>query len=597
MTGISKLGFRSLRGPVFLLAGSVLSGCFVGVFNNSALLEAQNSPVVTASGSPTPDVSGSSSCSVPGDTGNGSLDTCFNPTGSLPGYLQASEFSDNALMVASRQSSFQRPSLTTDSQGNIYTLHVMDPNDVFGGYSTVKTASSLCQIKPDLSARTCLTIGDASGGALPGGLHVSADGDLYVAYGQISQSGPSGQALSSSNYQVNLRICRYITTPAFGIDTSFGSMGCFQDMNIIGEKRTTPSLYDFGMHHPNISGDGIFLDSRGTRSGGDFFLAAGMNGNSRPYLLAITETGALATAQYSNWSSGYHNFTLRNQSYVEVPGVSTTMDFAAGSNFIGRIVGLGFQSTGKLVVGMLFDNPRGGLGTNAEFIAVRFDLNGTLDSSFGTVSTNNDGYLWIAKQTTDSRDTGFDFYVDLARTASTRSASNSARMIVDSEDRILIAGTAFNNINSNSGNFRVIAYDSNGTSQTASTGASSISAQCSPYGKSNLSIIETPGAVAGEDRIFVACLEEYSTPGDSIWNLDSGTLAPITTWGTAGKLVLQNYTDTGSTHLALIPDLPSLGIGRRIVFLGSRWILSAGSDIPMISRYSYWRTLPCTGDT
>jgi hypothetical protein len=168
--------------------------------------------------------------------------------------------------------------------------------------------------------------------------------------------------------------------------------------------------------------------------------------------------------------------------------------------------------------------------------------------------------------------------------------THNAKGIVDSEDRVLLLGTAFNG--TNDGNFRVLAYNEEGSTLNHSTGNASVTANCSQGQKNNLEIIETPNAVPAEDKIFVSCTEIINPAASpyyqaSIWGFDSTDLSQLSSFGVSGKLDLPAY-DSGSLSLGLFGAISSLGISRKLVVFGTYKPPSWSSDdVPLLSRYSY----------
>jgi len=326
----------------------------------------------------------------------------------------------------------------------------------------------------------------------------------------------------------------------------------------------------------------MFLDSKGLTTDTSFVLVVGAQDSilKRPYFWSRDKLGAAPSGDYSAWATGFR-LNLISSSYDET-GLIPVIDFGAGVALDSILVGMNFQSSGRLVAVSLVNTP----AAYSDFLGYRFKTDGTRDTGFGTIAANSgpsganndDGFLWVAKKTTETRTVGFEMQLE----------THYAKTIVDSEDRILLVGTAFNG--TNDGNFRVLAFQANGGSASATTGNASIAAWCNQGQKASFDIIETPGFVAGQDRIFVGC-SELVQPGFTyqigIWSFDSGDLIATPAFGVAGKLVLDAQHDHSSVSLTLLNPLGTLpGLGKKVVYFGSQ-SGNGSDDVPLLSRYSY----------
>ena len=567
---------RLLEIAALLCATPGVSACFVGVFNDTGQISSDNALVTDAP--PTPENSGdagdASGCTAPSDTGNGTLDSCFNVNGAVAGYMKASEYSMNTF---SHQSNHARGLVATDSLGNTYTFQRAAIADF--AYDYTGTPSYLCQINTDGTQSSCVSI-TASGrpGNIPGALHVSAENDIYAATAQYSRRTGMG-APSTTDFTIQIRVCKYKSSP-FSIDPTFGTAGCVEDTNSISSDQTGTADGHIGPWSYEVP---MFMATKGLKADNSFLLVIGAQDSilKQPYFWSRDKLGGAPTGDYATWANGFR-INLESADYNEA-GVIPTINLGNDGFPLDTIlVGLGFQSSGKLVAVSLADTA----AAYSDFLGYRFNTNGTRDTSFGTIlansgpsgANNDDGFLWVAKKSTETRTVGFEMQLE----------THYAKAIVDSEDRILLVGTAFNG--TNNGNFRILAFQANGGSASATTGNTSIAAWCNQGQKGGFDIVENPGFITGQDRVIVAC-SELVQPGFTyqvgIWSFDSGNLTLVPGFGSAGKITLDDEYTHGSVSLALLNPLATVpDLGRKLMFLGTQ-AGNGSDDVPLLSRYSY----------
>ncbi len=544
-----------------------LNACVGGAFNQPLPLGLSNDLSAPAealpSASPTPSPTPSSS-----PTPTGVLDLTFNPLGALTGFFRPSEFTPVQSDLQFRNA---RSKLAVDNDGDHFIFYQPDPS-VYGETSVVKTPSVLCRISADSSSTECIELGlPSTGGATPGGLHIAPDGVLYAAY---LGYGANIGSLSTTDYNLRLFVCRILKSP-LRIDNSYAaSEGCYKGTTLV-------SSYDgvtfTGFHETQVYGENsVFLDSHGSSS--SYVLAAGVTSiTDFPLFVALDKTGDPHPTLFATWSSGEYTHLFNVQSYSE-PGGDPSMDFTGGTGInFANIVGMGFQSSGKLVAIANIYNPRNGVGNN-EFIAWRFDTTGALDTSFGT-SNNNDGYLWISKAESQPATAGFSMGL----------SSRFGRGIIASDDRIFIAGPTNRGLGLVLG-MKVVAYTANGSFQTHDSGTvGSMSRYHMHSFQSNITLIDTPGEVMGEDLLYFGG-NELAVDGSlqtSIFALDSGSFALKSDFASSGTLVISQHGNS-NLELALLPELPLSSISKQLVVLGGLSTESTNpTDMtPLISRYS-----------
>lgn len=483
--------------------------------------------------------------------------------------------SELSLGVFNNQNDHSRGFVATDSSGNTYTLFRADIAD--HSYSFTGTPSYVCKANQEGSDSICLQIGTpGGGGTLPGALHVSADGDIYVALAQFSGRTAPG-ALSTSDYQLRIKVCRYQASP-FGIDTTFGTLGCADDTTAISSDQSAAAVGHIGPFSYEVP---LAMTSKGSKTDNSFVLAIGVQDSivGSPYFWSRNKNGGAPTGDYASWGPGFH-LPLLAQNYDET-GTFPTIQFSTGLAKVNVLIGMNFQSTGKIVAFSIINTH----GAYSDLLGYRFNVTGVQDTTFGTTvsnlganGNNNEGFLWVAKKTIDLRTVGFELQLQ----------THFAKGIVDDEDRILLVGSAFNG--TSHGNFRVLAYDQDGAILNHTSGNSSVPAWCHQNQKAGFDLLETPGSTPDSDRIFVACTELVQ-PGftyqASIWSFDSGDLILTPGFGTAGKLALQsNDYDNGSVSLAVIDGSTAPEVGRKLVFFGTQ-AGNGSADVPQLSRYSY----------
>ncbi len=237
--------------------------------------------------------------------------------------------------------------------------------------------------------------------------------------------------------------------------------------------------------------------------------------------VAIQADGKIVVAGYSIIGSNIDFAVARyssdgnlDTSFGEGDGIVTT-DFAGGDDY-GMSVAV--QPDGKIVLAGYAYN-----GSNNDFALVRYDGDGTLDTTFGTAG----------KVTTP-----------------VGSSDDKALSVAFQDDgRIVAAGIA-------DGAFALIRYNGDGSPDTSFGGGGWVTTDFGGYDDYVMSVAIQPDhkIVAGGVAHYDFALARYNTDG----SLD-------TSFGSGGSTTILNGTDGGAPSVAIQPDGKILELGYQIV--------------------------------
>jgi uncharacterized delta-60 repeat protein len=289
--------------------------------------------------------------------------------------------------------------VTTNFKQDMYALGVQsDGKIVLAGQSTVYVGGgptfrfALIRLNPNGSED--VTFG--SGVAGPGVVETSLGTGRYAAYSLMIQ--PDGKIVVAGSGDQFIAV-RY--NPNGSLDNTFGTGGIVRTTTYPGhtsratsmalqsngkivvagfDQPTDSSTSDMAVVRYNANGS---LD---TRFDGDGIARVGFVGYSSDYANAvkIQSNGKIVLAGYSN-ANGTNDFAVARLN------TNGSRDTTFGSNGIlttplgsaeDIATGLGIQSDGKIVVGGSSNN-----SYDDDFAVVRYNTNGSLDSSFGIVTT------------------------------------------------------------------------------------------------------------------------------------------------------------------------------------------------------------------
>ncbi|MGI8836580.1 MAG: hypothetical protein ACR2H4_08070 [Pyrinomonadaceae bacterium] len=222
-----------------------------------------------------------------------------------------------------------------------------------------------------------------------------------------------------------------------------------------------------------------------------------------------------------------------------------------GSNAGARSVAI--QSDGKIVAAGYSDN-----GANYDFAVVRYNTDGTLDTSFGgtgkvvtpvgnssdanSVAIQSDGKIVAAG--TSRNFPNFDFAVVRYNTDGTLDTSfngtgkvitqggQAFSVAIQADGKIVAAGYSFNG--ANRADFAVVRYNTNGSLDTLFNGTGKV---VTPVGSSDSSDIAFSVAIQSDGKIVAAGTSRYDSEGDFavVRYNTNGTLD--TSFGGTGKVV------------------------------------------------------------